>query len=268
MRITKKSNFSIIRQIGEGAFGLVYECIENVSNEICCVKIEKEEINLLCKEGMLYQYLFKKKAIIPKFHYCGEINIDGDYKFALVTDYCNTDVSFYLDMFKNNIKNSLNLAYQLISVIETIHKQNVLHRDIKPENILILHPETPDFEIKLTDLGLCKNFVDDDGYHIDFRNKLSPIGSLRFCSVNSNKGYELSRRDDIYSLIYVLLFLFDGNVKWQNLENHEIIELKENIVLDKKHPLFFIVKAVLKHLSQLDFTEKPNYKYIKMMLKP
>ena len=171
-------------------------------------------------------------------------------------------------MFKSNLSNSLNLAFQLITVIESIHKQNVLHRDIKPENILILNPNDANFEIKITDFGLCKNFIDNDGYHIDKRANLSPIGSLRFCSVNSNKGLELSRRDDIYSLIYVLLFIYDGNVKWQNLENNEIIKLKENINLDKKHSLFFIIKALLKHLDQLEFYEKPNYKYIKTMLKP
>jgi len=268
MKINNKSNFSIINKIGEGAFGLVYECIENNTNEICCIKIEKDNINLLCKEGALYEFLFKKKALIPKYYYCGDILFENKLTFALVTEFYHKDISHYLSLFNQNVKNTLKLGYQMVTVIESIHKQNVLHRDIKPENILIFDPEKEDFIIKITDLGLCKNYIDNDGYHIDFRNGISPVGSLRFCSVNSNKGFELSRRDDLYSLIYVLLYLYDGNVSWQNKENDEIIKLKQSINLEKKHPLFFIIKALLKHLNELDFDEKPNYKYLKSMLKP
>lgn len=268
MKINNKSNFSIIEQIGEGAFGIVYKCIEKTNNTIYCIKIEKNNLNLLSKEGILYQFLDKKKSLIPKFYYCGNISLNEKTVFSLVTEYYNTDISNYFNLFKNNLYKVLSLGYQMISVIESIHKQNVLHRDIKPENILILNADKDDFIVKLTDLGLCKNFIDNDGYHIQFRKNISPIGSLRFCSINSNKGYELSRRDDIYSLIYLLLYLYDGKVEWQNKNNDEIIKLKEQINIDKKHSLFFIVKAILKHIDTLDFEEKPNYKYLKSMLQP
>ena len=73
----------------------------------------------------------------------------------------------------------------------------------------------------LIDYGISKIYRDKNGRHIKEKSGKSFIGTKRYASVNAHKGIELSRRDDLESLAYVLIFLLKGNLPWQNLEGDE-----------------------------------------------
>lgn len=55
------------------------------------------------------------------------------------------------------------------------------------------------------DFGLSKSYVDNKGNHIKQIKKSGLVGTARYASINSHKGYELSRRDDLESLFYILV---------------------------------------------------------------
>jgi casein kinase 1 len=91
-----------------------------------------------------------------------------------------------------------------------VHKRNIVHLDLKPENIMLINDnlsiETlikPGF-IKLIDFGLAINVEQKESKRNVF------IGSLRYASRNSHKGDLLGYRDDLESLIYVLIYLKTG----------------------------------------------------------
>lgn len=90
---------------------------------------------------------------------------------------------------------------------KNVHDKNVIHRDIKPNNILF-HPKTKD--AFLIDFGLAKKFKDESGNHIQMNKKAAFRGTYKFCSVATHDGIEQSRRSDMESLGYVLVYIQKG----------------------------------------------------------
>lgn len=70
----------------------------------------------------------------------------------------------------------------------------------------------------MIDFGLSIQYLDEEGKHYKpTRNYNCVVGTALFASINAHKGNELSRRDDIESLIYTLIYLLMGNVPWKNI---------------------------------------------------
>ena len=84
-----------------------------------------------------------------------------------------------------------------------------MHNDIKLENICIGHHDTD--RIYLIDFGMAEKFKNSNGTHIERRNLGIFSGNPLFASSNSCKGYNKSRRDDIESVFYFLIFLLNNN---------------------------------------------------------
>ena len=103
----------------------------------------------------------------------------------------------------------------MLDTLQAVHGKFILHRDLKPENILF-NPKTNLFT--LIDFGLSKRYVDPSGRHIPKSNQKCFRGTMRYCSLNMHNGIENSRRDDIESLAYVLIFLQKGSLPWMNMK--------------------------------------------------
>jgi serine/threonine protein kinase len=118
---------------------------------------------------------------------------------------------------KFSLKTTLMLADQMIARLEHIHSKGYIHRDLKPENLAI-GVGTRSNVVYLFDFGLAKCYKDKDtGAHIQYFDNKPFLGTARFASTNAHLGIELSRRDDIESLGYVLIYMSRGNLPWQNL---------------------------------------------------
>lgn len=93
-------------------------------------------------------------------------------------------------------------------------------------------------KIYLIDFGLSIQYIDENGIHIKpaSKNYTSVVGTALFASINAHQGGEISRRDDIESLVYTLLYLYLGTLPWKNIsmknkkERHQLIMyMKEQI---------------------------------------
>jgi serine/threonine protein kinase len=160
------------------------------------------------------------------------------------------------------------LAIQLITSIEAFHAIGYVHRDIKPDNLAIaLEPRIP--TIYLLDVGMASKYQ-LNGIHVKYTEDVSFAGNYVFCSCNVLNGVRPSRRDDLESLAYVLVYLRSGRLPWIKINSENLVARSEHY--QKKMDLSPTQVCVgLEHEYQdflsycrgLRFDEKPNYAYLK-----
>merc|ERR1740121_2880022 len=105
----------------------------------------------------------------------------------------------------------------MIHRLQGLHAKGLLHRDIKPENFLVGLGANA-HKVFAIDFGLSKRFRDSrTRAHIPFREGKRLTGTARYVSINTHLGLEQSRRDDLESVGYVLLYFLRGSLPWQGL---------------------------------------------------
>ena len=128
----------------------------------------------------------------------------------------------------------------------------------------------------LIDFGLSKKYIDPKtGKHVKYKDNHRLNGTARFASIHALEGYELSRRDDLESLCYVLVYLLKGNLPWTRLKNknkyekYKIIlnmkkKMSEDILIGDKNNQEFI--DFIKYCRELKFEESPDYNYLRGLM--
>ncbi|KAM0678629.1 hypothetical protein BDAP_000738 [Binucleata daphniae] len=155
------------------------------------------------------------------------------------------------------------VAKRMLRIIEEMHKKEYIYRDLKPENILLYKND-----IYLIDYGMCKKYIVDNK-HIKLITGKVLTGTARYASVNTHKGLEQSRRDDLEGLGYVLIFLLEGKLPWMGLpaptrkEKYDKIARKKDEttsdMLCEGLPSGKYFVRYMDYVKNLEFTETPNY---------
>ncbi|KAJ6372977.1 hypothetical protein OIU76_027331 [Salix suchowensis] len=168
---------------------------------------------------------------VPRVHYKGR---QGEY-YVMVMDILGPSL---WDVWNNNshtmsIEMVACIAIEAISILEKMHSRGYVHGDVKPENFLLGPPATPEEKkLFLVDLGLATRWRDSStGHHVEYDQRPDVFrGTVRYASVHAHLGRTGSRRDDLESLAYTLIFLLRGRLPWQGYQG----ENKGFLVCKKK----------------------------------
>ncbi|KAM7296766.1 casein kinase I [Ixodes scapularis] len=242
---------------------------EEVAIKLECIKTKHPQLHI---ESKFYK-MMQGGVGIPLIKWCGS---EGDYN-VMVMELLGPSLE---DLFnfcnrKFSLKTVLLLADQLVSRVEYIHSKNFIHRDIKPDNFLMGLGKKGNL-VYIIDFGLAKKYRDSRTHnHIPYRENKNLTGTARYASINTHLGIEQSRRDDLESLGYVLMYFNRGSLPWQGLraatkrQKYERISEKKMSTpieeLCRSFPSEFA--TYLNYCRSMRFDEKPDYSYLRQLLR-
>ncbi|CAA6667158.1 unnamed protein product [Spirodela intermedia] len=264
--------YKVERKLGKGGFGQVYVGrrvtggSERTGPDAFEVALKFEHRNSKgCNFGPPYEWQVYNHLNgcygLPWVHYKGR---QGDY-FILVMDILGPSL---WDVW-NSIGQAMSptmvacIAVEAISILEKLHQKGFVHGDVKPENFLLGQPGSPDEKkLFLIDLGLASKWRDtSSGQHVDYDQRPDIFrGTIRYASVHAHLGRTGSRRDDLESLAYTLIFLMRGRLPWQGYQS--FLVCKKKMATSPEMLCCFCpppFKEFLETVTNMKFDEEPNY---------
>ena len=225
MSLKKLGRYDLVRVLGKGAMGIVYEGRDPNLDRRVAIKTVKVE-NLSEEAAAEYEHRFRTEARSaarlqhPNIVSVYDSDRDGDIAFLVMEYIQGDDLKHHLDKgVRYSLEQSLKMIRDLLSALDYAHKQGIVHRDIKPANLLI----EPGGRVKLTDFGVAR--IQDSGEAT--RTQGSMVGTLKYMSPEQVQGQKIDSRADLFSVGVVLYQLltdkrpFDGDNDFSII--HQII---------------------------------------------
>jgi len=257
------NKYKLISKLGSGAFGSIYKGENIRTKELVAIKIEPLDANLklLKNESTIYNYLKKFNFNgIPHLKWYGVDTTNYYMVISLLGDSINSHIEHNGKM---NLDIVLSIGIKMLDIIKFIHDKGLIHRDIKPDNFLFGLDTNGNINIErvyLIDFGFCKSYKTIDGEHNDNTQLTKIIGTPNYISINVHNLHQPSRRDDIESTIYIMIYMLLGYLDWEKERSEEsIIKMKENIQNNPNIP--DILKQYLSYIRCLKYGEEPIYDY-------
>ncbi|CAM8962897.1 unnamed protein product [Rhodiola kirilowii] len=268
--------YKVERKLGKGGFGQVYAGrrvsggTDQTGPDAVEVALKFEHRNSKgCSYGPPYEWQVYNTLNgcygIPGVHFKGR---QGDF-YILVMDVLGPSLWDVWNSMGQSMAAGMAacIAVEAISILEKLHMKGFVHGDVKPENFLLGQRGTvDDMKLYLIDLGLASRWKDaSSGRHVDYDQRPDVFrGTIRYASVHAHLGRTASRRDDLESLAYTLIFLIKGRLPWQGYQgdNKSFLVSKKKMSTSPESMCCFCpapFKLFLEAVTNINFEDEPNY---------
>lgn len=166
----------------------------------------------------------------------------------------------------------LQLACRILDVLQYIHSYEYVHGDINAENIYI----NPGRESQVYLVGYCHAFrYCPGGQHVEYRegSRTPHEGTVEFISLDTHSGTAPSRRSDLQSLGYCMLYWHTGRLPWTTFAQPEQIATEKKKSMKDvpgllshcygKKKVSSAFEPFLSVVMALQYTEQPDYTVLK-----
>ena len=260
------SKYKAIKKLGEGSFGKVYKAEYNGDNYAIKMENKSKEQGLLELEATIMSYLKGPNIpFIKSYGYSGDFNV-------LVMQLLDKSLEDLINKYNTfSIKTVAILGYQMVNILQYIHDRHIIHRDIKPDNF-VMGAQEDNAKLYILDFGLAKKYRSSRTLvQYPYVKKKKLTGTARYASIHALEAYEQSRRDDLESVGYVLMYFLRGNLPWQGLKVRskedrykKILEKKKETSsqdLCKEFPHEFF--EYVDYSKNLEYEENPDYDFLR-----
>ena len=222
MSLNKLGRYDILRVLGRGAMGMVYEARDPNLDRRVAIKTIKVE-NLSEEASAEYEARFRTEARSaarlqhPNIVSVYDSDRHGDVAYLVMEFVQGDDLKRHLDSgTRYSLEQSLSMVLGLLSALDYAHRQNVVHRDVKPANLLV----EANGRVKLTDFGVAR--IQDSGEAT--RTRGSMVGTLKYMSPEQVQGQPIDARSDLFAVGVVLYQLLTGNRPFDGDTDFAIIQ--------------------------------------------
>jgi len=217
--LEKVGKYEIIKEIGKGATGAVYQAYDPFQKRQVAIKVVFPEALGDKELGKRYKKLFVTEAsLVGKLSHPHIVAIfdaaadeDGSY---IVMEYVDGTT---LERYTHHdnllpVQKIVEIVYKCARALEYASRQGVIHRDIKPANILL----SGESDIKISDFGAALTIASET-------TQVSGIGSPAYMSPEQVKEQQLTYQTDIFSLGVVMFQLLTGRLPFKGANNYSMI---------------------------------------------
>ncbi|XP_051477325.1 tau-tubulin kinase 2 isoform X2 [Apus apus] len=262
--ILVKERWKVLRKIGGGGFGEIYDALDLLTRENVALKVESAQQ----PKQVLKMEVAVLKKLQGKDHICRFIGCGRNDRFNYVVMQLQgrnlADLRRSQSRGTFTISTTLRLGKQILESIESIHSVGFLHRDIKPSNFAMGRFPSTCRKCYMLDFGLARQFTNSCGDVRPPRAVAGFRGTVRYASINAHRNREMGRHDDLWSLFYMLVEFVVGQLPWRKIKDKEqvgsIKERYEHRLMLKHLPQEFNI--FLDHISNLDYFTKPDYQLL------
>ncbi|XP_059609847.1 tau-tubulin kinase homolog Asator isoform X2 [Phlebotomus argentipes] len=233
-----KERWKVVRKIGGGGFGEIYEGQDLITREQVALKVESARQ----PKQVLKMEVAVLKKLQGKEHVCRFIGCGRNDRFNYVVMQLQGKNLAELRRAQPrgafSLSTTLRLGIQILRAIESIHSVGFLHRDIKPSNFSIGRLPYNCRRVYMLDFGLARQYTTGTGEVRCPRAAAGFRGTVRYASINAHRNREMGRHDDLWSLFYMLVEFVNGQLPWRKIKDKE---------------------QFLEHIQSLMYADKPDY---------
>ncbi|KAJ3356868.1 Tau-tubulin kinase 2 [Allomyces javanicus] len=277
-----QSKWRVLGKLGQGAFGQTLEAEDLATGDRVAIKFEM---------GTAAKPVLKLEvSILRRMHTClYASHLYGHGMLPALDDGAAPQMYMIMSLHGANLSDlrkrqpdhrfSLSttalLGRQMIAALRELHVAGYLHRDVKPSNFVMgLDRTVPDVRgVKrarcyVIDFGLARRYLTADGNVRDARATAGFRGTARYASLAAHESRELARRDDLWSVLYLLVEALTGSLPWRREKDREAVYAIKKVasgpalVADLPVPM----QQFHAHLVQLQYADEPDYEYLMALM--
>ncbi|TKR61318.1 hypothetical protein L596_028439 [Steinernema carpocapsae] len=261
------SRWELIRRIGEGACGVVWEVLDLKNKKgHAAIKFEprKEGGEMLKMEALIMRSAHESQHVARLF----DSGCTPKYNF-IVMKLLGPSLAYlreHCPQQKFNLATSVRMGMQMTQALKDIHDCGFVHRDVKPANFVMGANASCKSTVFILDFGLARivkikntkseSVLRPPRAYVRFR------GTPRYCSVFVHRNEEPGLSDDLWSVFYIFVEMFTGDLPWRGLARIHVEGCKTNVGKDVMIGCPKATVNIYKHLRKLNYFKIPDYKLI------